>query len=118
GEQVTAAWTSPWKKSRSPPAHARHAVSKASCASKKRPARASRRPRLNSSSTMLWSAVGMATILLCGVDLFVRGKLEALLPGHRFQTSEGVDRPDLVIADIARVDAVDVADSYPEVPIL
>jgi DNA-binding NarL/FixJ family response regulator len=60
----------------------------------------------------------MATILLCGVDLFIRGKLEALLPEHRFQTSEGVDRPDLVIADIARVDAADVADNYPEVPIL
>src|SRR5438046_10550059 len=60
----------------------------------------------------------MATILLCGVDLFIRGKLEALLPEHRFQTSEGVDRPDLVIADIARIDAADVADNYPEVPIL
>jgi DNA-binding NarL/FixJ family response regulator len=60
----------------------------------------------------------MATILLCGVDLFIRGKLEAVLPEHRFQTSEGVDRPDLVIADIARIDAADVADSYPDVPIL
>jgi DNA-binding NarL/FixJ family response regulator len=60
----------------------------------------------------------MATILLCGVDLFVRGKLEALLPGHRFTTSEGVDPPDLVIADIARIDANDVADNYPDVPIL
>ena len=60
----------------------------------------------------------MATILLCGVDLFIRGKLEALLPEHRFQTSEGVARPDLVIADIARIDAADVAESYPDVPIL
>jgi len=60
----------------------------------------------------------MATILLCGVDLFIRGKLEALLPEHRFQTSEGVDRPDLVIADIARIDPADVADNYAEVPIL
>ena len=60
----------------------------------------------------------MATILLCGVELFIRGKLEALLPEHRFQTSEGVERPDLVIADIARIDAADVAESYPEVPIL
>ena len=25
----------------------------------------------------------VATILLCGVDLFFRGKLEALLPEHR-----------------------------------
>jgi DNA-binding NarL/FixJ family response regulator len=60
----------------------------------------------------------MATILLCGVDLFIRGKLEALLPEHRFQTTDGVEPPDLVIADIARIDANDVADSYPEVPIL
>jgi DNA-binding NarL/FixJ family response regulator len=60
----------------------------------------------------------MATILLCGVDLFIRGKLEGALSEHRFQTSEGVDPPDLVIADIARIDAVDVADTYPDVPIL
>src|SRR3954453_7233296 len=67
---------------------------------------------------MLTSSSGMATILLCGVDLFIRGKLEALLPEHRFQTSDGIDPPDLVIADIARVDADDVADSYPDVPIV
>jgi DNA-binding NarL/FixJ family response regulator len=60
----------------------------------------------------------MATILLCGVDLFVRGKLEAMLPVHRFETVDGVERPDLVIADIARVDPDDVADSFPDVPIL
>jgi DNA-binding NarL/FixJ family response regulator len=60
----------------------------------------------------------MATILLCGVDLFIRGKLEALLPEHRFQTTDGVEPPDLVIADIARIDANDVADSYPDVPSL
>jgi len=60
----------------------------------------------------------MATILLCGVDLFIRGKLEALLPEHRFQTTDGVEPPDLVIADIARIDAHDVADNYPDVPIL
>jgi DNA-binding NarL/FixJ family response regulator len=60
----------------------------------------------------------MATILLCGVDLLVRGKLEAVLPDHRFQTSDAVEPPDLVIADIARVDAEDVADNYPDIPIL
>src|SRR3954464_13424285 len=60
----------------------------------------------------------MATILLCGVDLFIRGKLEAVLPEHRFQTSEGVEPADLVIADIARIDANDVAETYPDVPIL
>jgi hypothetical protein len=47
----------------------------------------------------------MARILLVGVDLFLRGKLEALLPGHRLMTAEGID-PD------------DVAETYPEVPLL
>ena len=60
----------------------------------------------------------MATILLCGVDVFFQGKLEALLPGHHFVTSDSADWPDLVIADISRVDPDDVADSYPEVPIV
>jgi hypothetical protein len=60
----------------------------------------------------------MPTILLCGVDLFVRGKLEAMLPEHRFTTTDGVEPPDLVIADIARIDANDVADNFPDVPIL
>jgi len=60
----------------------------------------------------------MATILLVGVDLFVRGKLEALLPGHRFVTAEGVDQPDLVVADIARIDPDDVAENFPDVPLL
>ncbi len=60
----------------------------------------------------------MATILLVGVDLYIRGKLEASLPGHRLATSESVDPPDIVIADVARVDPSEVADSYPEVPLL
>ena len=55
---------------------------------------------------------------MCGVDLYVRGKLEATLPEHRFTTSDGVDPADLVIADIARIDANDVADNFPDVPIL
>ena len=50
--------------------------------------------------------------------MFIRGKLEGLLPEHRFTTSDGVEPPDLVIADIARVDAEDVAETFPEVPIL
>ena len=33
-------------------------------------------------------------------------------------TADGIEPPDLVIADIARVDAVDVADTYLEVPLL
>jgi DNA-binding NarL/FixJ family response regulator len=60
----------------------------------------------------------VATILLCGVDLFFRGKLEALLPGHRLVTVDSADLPDLVIVDIARVDPEEVADAYPDVPIV
>lgn len=60
----------------------------------------------------------MATILLAGVDLFFRGKLEALLPSHRLVTTDSIDRPDLVIADIARIDPEEVADTYPDIPIL
>src|SRR4051794_24567595 len=60
----------------------------------------------------------VATILLVGVDLFFRGKLEGLLPGHHLITVESVDPPDCVIADIARIDPDEVADTYPEIPIL
>jgi len=60
----------------------------------------------------------MATILLAGVDLFFRTKLEGLLPGHRLITADSVEPPDLVICDIARIDAQEVADAYPETPIL
>jgi hypothetical protein len=61
----------------------------------------------------------VATILLAGVDLFFRGKLDALLGGkHRLITSDSVEPPDLVIVDIARVDPEVVADEYPEIPIL
>ena len=60
----------------------------------------------------------MSTILLAGVDLFFRGKLEAVLPGHRFGTTDSVAEPDLVICDIARIDPDDVVETYPDVPIL
>jgi DNA-binding NarL/FixJ family response regulator len=60
----------------------------------------------------------VATILLVGVDLFFRGKLEGLLPGHRLVTSDSVDAPDLVIADIARVEPEEVVETWPDVPIL
>ena len=60
----------------------------------------------------------MATILLAGVDLFFRGKLEALLSGHHLVTSDSADPPDLVICDIARVEPEEVADAWPDVPIL
>ena len=61
----------------------------------------------------------MATILVAGIDLFFRGKLDALLvPPHRLVTTDSVDPPDLVIVDIARVDPEEVAEEYPDVPIL
>jgi hypothetical protein len=60
----------------------------------------------------------VATVLLVGVDLFFRGKLEALLPSHHLVTSDSASPPDLVICDIARVEPDDVSDSWPDVPIL
>ena len=60
----------------------------------------------------------MATILLVGVDLFFRGKLEGLLPEHQLVTKDSADAPDLVVCDIARIDPLDVADNWPDVPIL
>ena len=60
----------------------------------------------------------MATILLAGVDLFFRGKLEGLLPGHHFVTTDSVDPPDIVIADVSRIDPEEVVDAYPDVPII
>jgi DNA-binding NarL/FixJ family response regulator len=60
----------------------------------------------------------VATILLAGVDLFFRGKLDALLAGHHLITTDSVEAPELVIADIARIDPEEVADAYPEIPIV
>jgi DNA-binding NarL/FixJ family response regulator len=60
----------------------------------------------------------VATILLVGVDLFFRSKLEGLLPGHHLVTSDSVDPPDLVLCDIARVEPDEVADTWPEIPIV
>lgn len=60
----------------------------------------------------------MATILLVGVDLFFRGKLEGLLPDDRLVTSDSVHQPDLVIADIARVEPEEVVEAWPDTPIL
>jgi DNA-binding NarL/FixJ family response regulator len=47
-----------------------------------------------------------------------RSKLEGLLDGYRLVTSDSADAPDLVICDISRVEAEDVADAWPETPIL
>jgi DNA-binding NarL/FixJ family response regulator len=64
------------------------------------------------------SVARVATILLVGVDLFFRGKLDGLLGEHRLVTSDSVDAPDLVIADIARVEPEEVVDAWPDIPIL
>jgi CheY-like chemotaxis protein len=60
----------------------------------------------------------MATVLLVGVDLMVRSRLEGILSEHRLVTSDSAHQPDLVLCDIARVDADDVVESWPDVPIL
>ena len=60
----------------------------------------------------------MATILLVGVDLFFRGKLDVLLPGHHFVTVDTIAEPELVIADISRIEPEEVADTYPDIPIV
>ena len=60
----------------------------------------------------------VATILLAGVDVFFRGKLEGLLPEHRLTTTDSVDPPELVICDVSRIEPEEVADAYPEIPIL
>ena len=60
----------------------------------------------------------MATILLVGVDLFFRGKLDALLPEHHLVTTDTIEEPELVIADISRVEPEEVADTYPDVPLV
>jgi DNA-binding NarL/FixJ family response regulator len=60
----------------------------------------------------------MATILLVGVDLFFRGKLEGLLADHQLVTKDSAHPPDLVICDIARIDPLDVVDNWPDIPIL
>lgn len=60
----------------------------------------------------------MATILLAGVDLFFRAKLEGLLPDHHVVTTDSIDPPDLVIVDIARIDPDEVVDAWPDIPIV
>jgi len=60
----------------------------------------------------------VATILLAGVDVFFRGKLEGLLPEHHLVTVDSIDPPDLVICDVSRIEPQEVADAYPDVPIL
>jgi len=60
----------------------------------------------------------VATILLAGVDVFFRGKIEGLLPEHHLVTSDHIDPPDLVICDVSRIEPEEVADTYADVPII
>jgi DNA-binding NarL/FixJ family response regulator len=60
----------------------------------------------------------VATVLLAGVDLFFRGKLDGLLAGHQLVTADTVETPDLVIADVSRVEPDEVADAYPDIPLV
>ena len=60
----------------------------------------------------------MAVILLVGVDLFFRGKLDALLAGHHLVTTDTIAEPELVLADISRIEPEEVADAYPDIPIV
>lgn len=55
---------------------------------------------------------------MAGVDPLFAVKLSGLLAGHRLTSTESIETPDLVIADVARIDPVEVADAYPETPIL
>jgi len=87
------------------------------CADQLQPTFETHRRRLSASVDDA-SVARVATILLVGVDLFFRGKLDGLLAGHRLVTSDSVDAPDLVIADIARVEPDEVVDAWPDIPIL
>ena len=59
----------------------------------------------------------MATILLVGVDLILRSRLEGLLPGHALTTRPGAEVR-LVVADISRVDPAEVVAANPGLPVL
>ena len=48
----------------------------------------------------------------------MRGKLEGLLPGHRLIAVDHTGDPELVVADISRIDPEEVADAYPDVPLV
>jgi len=60
----------------------------------------------------------MATVMLVGVDLFVRSKLEAALAGNTVFSGEGALPPDVVIADIGRGDPVEIVERFPGVRLI
>ncbi len=61
----------------------------------------------------------LSTVRLIGVDLFFRAKIDAMLgrEGHAVTTRADV-QPDLVIADVNRVDLRDALAAHPGVPVL
>jgi len=60
----------------------------------------------------------VSKILLLGVDPLFAGKLNQLLAGHQLTSTGSIEAPDLVVADVTRVEPGEIADAYPETPIL
>jgi DNA-binding NarL/FixJ family response regulator len=62
----------------------------------------------------------VSRIQLAGVDLFFRGKIDAMLEasGHEVVTKPGGPPPDMVIADVNRTEPGDVLARFPGVPVL
>jgi hypothetical protein len=62
----------------------------------------------------------VSVVQLAGVDLFFRGKIDAMLAasGHEVIAKPGGPPPDLVIADVNRTDPEDVVARFPGVPVL
>jgi len=60
----------------------------------------------------------VSKILLVGVDPLFAGKLSQLLAGHQLTSTESIEAPDLVIADVTRIEPGEIADAFPETPIL
>jgi hypothetical protein len=60
----------------------------------------------------------VSKILLLGVDPLFAGTLSQILAGHQLTSSESIEAPDIVIADVTRVEPGEIADAYPETPIL
>jgi hypothetical protein len=60
----------------------------------------------------------VATILLSGVDLFFRGKFDAMFGAAHSVVTRSETTPDLVVADVGEIDPVELVRSYPGTPIL
>lgn len=55
---------------------------------------------------------------MAGVEPLFAEKLSGLLAGHQLTSTESIETPELVIADVTRIEPVEIADAYPETPIL